>query len=326
MAKERVAARLAKIEAGVADDKVSLSSLLQSCIALGGEPGFEKLCDWASLELRGYKDATLPGYRHIPTILMAEITNLAGYNAIHQRVSPSIFPQQIREIMADKLDLEDANLSWGIGEIEALANTGSDVHRIIPGWGDFIVDTLNRFMMADNSHTSAVYWEISNSALRGVMVTVRAALAELVSDLTAAQSQDGDVPKKGVADRAIRTAIKGDQKTINYNSYFIAENATVIFLDTASGPVTIAGISGTAIGNQTASGANSSVTGSQAIRGDNNVVAGRDANAGASGQSVDKKSWWARLRERGVVVSAAIIVGTIVAILAWLGLGPGHWL
>ena len=45
---------LAQIEAGVLDDIVPLSSLLQKCIVLGGQAGSEKMRDWARRELNGY--------------------------------------------------------------------------------------------------------------------------------------------------------------------------------------------------------------------------------------------------------------------------------
>jgi hypothetical protein len=66
---------LAQIEAGVLDDTVPLSSLLQKCIALGGQAGSEKIRGWARRELNGYAGAeTVPDHRHIPAALMAVIT------------------------------------------------------------------------------------------------------------------------------------------------------------------------------------------------------------------------------------------------------------
>jgi AbiTii-like protein len=76
---------LAQIERDVVDDRVPLSSLLQKCIVLGGQAGSEKMRDWARRELNGYAGAgTVPEYRHFHAVLMAVITNSAGYNAITQ--------------------------------------------------------------------------------------------------------------------------------------------------------------------------------------------------------------------------------------------------
>ena len=142
---------LAQIEAGVLDDTVPLSSLLQKCIVLGGQAGSEKMRDWARRELNGYAGAdTVPDYRHVPAALMAVITNNAGYNGMTERIDDSVFPAQIRDIIREKIDLEDAILGGGIGELEALASQGTDEHRLIPSWASFIADTLNQFNMGPN--------------------------------------------------------------------------------------------------------------------------------------------------------------------------------
>jgi hypothetical protein len=59
------------------------------------------------------------------------------------------------------------------------------------------------------------------------------------------------------------------------------------------------------------------------------VKAGRDATVARAGGLSPEKGWWARLRERGVVVTIAIIIGaaatvigTAVAICAWAGWPP----
>jgi len=91
---------LAQIEADVVDDKVTLSSLLQKCIVLGGRAGSEKMRAWAREELNGYARAdSVPDYRRVPAAVMAVITNLAGYNGITRRFDDSVFPQQIRDIL-----------------------------------------------------------------------------------------------------------------------------------------------------------------------------------------------------------------------------------
>jgi len=78
---------LVQIEAGVVDDAVPLSSLLQKCIVLGGQAGSEKMRDWARHELNGYDGApdSLPDYRRIPASMTMRITNRTGYNPITQR-------------------------------------------------------------------------------------------------------------------------------------------------------------------------------------------------------------------------------------------------
>ncbi len=262
------------------DDTAPLSSLLQKCIVLGGQAGSEKMRDWARRELNGYAGAeTVPDYRHLPAALMAMITNSAGYNGITQRVHASVFPDQIRDMILEEVDLEDAILGGGIGELEALASRDMDEHKLSPHWASFIADTLNQFNMAPGSRVAAVYWVVSNASIRGILVRVRTALAELVAELIALTPQDQEVPDKLAADQATQFVITGDRPTINYNSQHATDGGTNVAVGTpASGPVTVSGVHGTAIGSQTASGANSSVVGSQAAQGDHNAIAGRSCS------------------------------------------------
>jgi hypothetical protein len=112
---------LTRIEAGVADPSVPLSSLLQSCVGLGRQAGSDKMRDWALEELHGYSAwDKVPDYRRVPAALMALITNRAGYNGVARRFDESVFPQQIRQVLKD-VDLEEAVLSHGIGQLEAMS-------------------------------------------------------------------------------------------------------------------------------------------------------------------------------------------------------------
>jgi hypothetical protein len=210
---------LAQIEADVVDDTVPLSSLLQKCIVLGGQAGSEKMRDWARRELNGYAGAdTVPDYRHVPAALMALITNKVGYNGVARRFDDSVFPPQIREIIREKVDLEDAILGEGIGVLEAMASQGTEEHSLIPSWASFIADTLNEHNMAPNSRVAEVYWSVSNASIRGILVRVRTALAELVAELIALTPQDQDVPDKVAADQAVHFVITGDRPTIRYGN------------------------------------------------------------------------------------------------------------
>jgi hypothetical protein len=309
---------LAQIEAGVLDDTVPLSSLLQKCIMLGGQAGSEKMRDWARRELNGYTGAeTVPDYRHIPAVLMALITNNVGYNGMTQRIQASIFPDQIRDMILDKVDLEDAILPGGIGELEELASRDTAEHRLSPHWGSFIADTLNQFNTAPNSRVAAVYWSVSNASIRGILVQVRTALAELVAELTVLTPQDQEVPDKLAEYLAARFVITGDHPTINYNPQLAAGGGTNVTVGTgAAGPVTVSGAGGTAIG-------------SQAVQGDHNAIAGRDAASTGAPEQPAKEGWWARLRKRGMIVAFATIIGGVaavagaaVAVFAWIGWTP----
>jgi hypothetical protein len=316
---------LAQIEADVVDDKVSLSSLLQKCIVLGGEAGSEKMRAWARRELNGYARAdTVPDYRHVPAAVVARITNSAGYNGRSVRFDDSVFPQQIRDIIREKVDLEDAILGEGIGELEAMATQGKDEHTLIPSWATFIAQTLNQHNMEPGSRVADVYWSVSNASIRGILVRIRTALAELVAELITLTPQDQEVPDKLAADQAVQFVITGDRATIHYSSQHAADGSMNVAVSggSAPGPVTVSGAHGSAVGTQTASGTNSSVVSSQAANGaDSTVVGGQAVQAGHDAVSVGqgatmtsaedqhvKEGWWARLRKRGVVVAFAIIL------------------
>ena len=194
---------LAQIEAGVLDDSVPVASLLQKCIVLGGKAGSEKMRDWARQELNGYEVDTVPPYRRVYTGLMAIFTNWAGFNGMHQRIVPSMFPQQIRDILAEVgVDVETAVLVGGIGELEALAKRDEPDHHLMPPWGDVMVDTLQKHFVAPDTRVKVVYWPLSDASLRGLLVKVRTALAELIAELIASTPESQDVPDKAAADQA----------------------------------------------------------------------------------------------------------------------------
>jgi AbiTii-like protein len=211
---------LAQIEADIGDGRVPLSSLLQQCVVLGARTGAEKMRDWARWELNGYTgEDTVPDYRHFHAALMAVITNNAGYNAITQRIHDDVFPDQVRDLIREKVgDIEDAILPQGIGMLEGLASQGTEMHRLGPPWSSVMADTLNQFNMPPNSRVREVYWSVSNASIRGVPVRVRAALVELVAELITLTPQDQDVPDKQAADQAVQFIVTGGRATIHYNN------------------------------------------------------------------------------------------------------------
>jgi hypothetical protein len=217
MAKRR-GGLLAQIEADLLDDRVPLSSLLQRCVVLGRQAESEKLRDWARWELNGYADATdaVPDYRHIHAVLMAVITNNAGYNAMTQRISEDVFPDQIREVIRETVgDIEDAIIPFGIGMLEGLASQGTDTHHFSPPFSIVMADTLNQFNMAPNSRVAQVYWPVPNASIRGILVRIRTALADRVAELVALTPQDQDVPDRQAATQAVHLTITGDRPTIH---------------------------------------------------------------------------------------------------------------
>jgi len=228
---------LAQIEAGVLDDSVPVSSLLQKCIVLGGRVGSEKMRGWARQELNGYTDS-IPDYRRIPTGLVAVITNLAGYNPMTQRIDPSVLPSQFREYLrTEDVDLEVAILGSGIGELEALANRDQTEHRLMPPWAGVIADTLNKYNMAPNSRVDVIYWPLSNALLRGLLVRVRTALAEMVAELITLTPPSQEVPDRAAVDQAVNLVVAGDRTTIVVTPQQTAVESANSTSSTYHGPV-----------------------------------------------------------------------------------------
>lgn len=283
---------LAQISGDVADHTVPLSSLLQSCIVLGAEAGSEKMRDWARQELHGYGGSdTVPDYRRVPAALMAVITNRAGYNGMARRFDDSVFPAQIREVIRKDVDLEEAVLSHGIGQLEAMTREGKQEHQLLPPWAGIIADTMNRHNMVANGRVAEVYLSVPNVAVEGVVVRIRTALAELVAELITLTPEGQGIPDKAAADQVIQFVVAGDRSVINYTVQHAADGGSNIAVGSAAGPVAASGAHGSAIGSQTASGANSSVAGSQSVHADRDAVtAGRDATVSGAAEKPLKRA------------------------------------
>lgn len=110
-----------------------------------------------------------------------------------------------------------------------------------------------------------------------------------------------------LASLAIHFIINGDGTSIHCTPQSTAGSGINV---NAAGPATVAGALGRATSGQS-------------------VQAGRDATAARTGGQPSEKGWWARLRERGVVVTIAIIIGAIasvigtaIAVCAWAGWTP----
>lgn len=179
------------------------------------------------------------------------------------------------------------------------------------------------------------------SAIQGILIRIRTALAELV----ALTPGDQEVPDKQLADGVIQFVSAGDRSVINFIVQHAADGGTNVAV--TAGPVAVAGANGTAVGSQTASGANSSAVGSQEVGGaGSSVVGGQSSHAGrdvvsaghdadvraavrAAGEQPVHEGWWARLRKRGAVVAFAAIVtaiagvaGVVIAIMVAAGWKP----
>jgi len=207
---------LAQIEADLIGGTVPLSLILQNCITLGREAGSDQLRAWAHEELHGYAEAdTAADYRRVPAVLMARITNLVGYNGGPVRFDASIFPTHVRDgLRREEIDLDNAILGQGIGELEDMDSQGKEAYTVIPNWAPLIAEMLNRDRIAQNSRVADVYFSVSHASIHSILVRIRTALVELVAELITLTPQDQEVPDKQATDQAVQFVINGDRTTI----------------------------------------------------------------------------------------------------------------
>ena len=317
---------LAQIEAGLLDDSTAVSSLLQKVIVLGGKAGSEKMRDWARQELNGYAHSDIPQYRKLRVPLYARITNRAGYNPISQLISRSLLPKALDKIA----DVELLNLGTGVGELEAMVEAGdrtNEPHRLSPVWADVLVNFLNKHGTDEFSKVSFLYWDVPNASIKGVLVQVRMALAELVAELVSMTPEGQDIPTQLAADSSIQFIVTGERPVINVTSQHTATGPNVSAQSSESAVAVAATGGGTAIGQQTASGDNASVAGTQSTHGHNAAVSGHSSAPPAA--PGERRGFWRRLREWGLFVAfftviggIAAIVSVIVAVLDWLDWTP----
>jgi hypothetical protein len=291
---------LANIQAGVVDDSVSLESLLQKCIALGGQAGSVKLRDWARQELNGYSGQweDLPSYRKVTAQLMATVANSFGVNGRPQEIYEHDVPEVIRR---RRSSWGAAELCNSVGELEAIANSAETMVNLSPSWSSELVEVLNEHNGARNSLVTRVYWPISTSAFRGVLSRIRTALVELVTELADLTPEGQTVPNQDAVDGVLQFIFTGDRQHIT----LVRQNAGEHGTNTITG----------------ASGDRATAVGRQSVTGDNNTTAGRAVTMPAV-TSTEKDGWWARLRKRGLLVAIFTVVAGVIAVLTYFGVAP----
>jgi hypothetical protein len=185
--------------------------------------------DWARQELNGYDDPdSVPRYRHLHAVVMAVITNLAGYKGVATRIHEDVFPREIRGTIRETFgDMEEVILPHGIGWLEDLASQGTEMHRLSPPFSSIMAGTLNQFHVVDpNSRVAEVYWSVPNAALRDVLVRIRTALTDLVSELIIRTPDGQELPDKQAADQAFQLTITGDGTTVHVSGNRAGDTVT----------------------------------------------------------------------------------------------------
>jgi hypothetical protein len=215
------ASLLAELKAGLRNGKTNTADLLNQCILLGGEVGSERLRDWARKELKGYGNAeALPDYRRVAASLCIDGYARGGY-ITGEAISVLALPEFARDLIS-----EDAPFPHSLAQLEELSRRHDEtVNLQVPGAQELILlwnqETGNR--------VTRLYWQVSRSAVVGVVAGVRIALTELVAEMLAAAPSQDQPPSREAADNAVHLVVTGNRNTV-----------TVVGSQTAmAGPATI---------------------------------------------------------------------------------------
>lgn len=182
-----------------------LDNLLRKLILLGGNAGSAELRDWASAELRGYRNEdVLPSYRKVNAPLQIDGTVPNGV-VRHQTISTMDLP----DFVDGELD-ELVPLRMGVREIQSMVDLHSTdrIVKLQPPGAALVVRYMNG-PGNSNSHITALYWSVSTIALEGVLDQVRTRLAELIAELRSGTPQGQSLPTPTQAANAVNFVVNG---------------------------------------------------------------------------------------------------------------------
>lgn len=224
-----------------------VSPTLRKCLFLAQATSSEKLRQWATSELEGYRGpvSEIPVYRRITAPLRAD-GMFGNLRVTGQELPIGSFPAELREVLAEPILIVHP-----ISEIEELAQTGSP-SQITPGHLEELGALLTDPDQAQ--YVSSVYYSLTSPALRGIVDQVRTALTKLIAEMPLTDSATSEA-----VDRATDIAVTGKSNitvTGSNNTISIAESATTSeqaepkrsILDRLNTPVGIVGTTSSLIG------------------------------------------------------------------------------
>lgn len=223
---------LDQIERDALDKKVSVSDVLRKLIALGGKAGSKELCDWASLELRGYQDSEvpMPDYRLVPASI--QLDGIQGhYHVTGEQISPHQFPGDLGDVIKEQVPFNQS-----IDEVEELLRLARDrghLKLLLPGTRELVM-LMNHELAGTGRSVTSLYWSVSPAPISNIIDRVRTTLVELVAEMRAGMPDDADVPSASVADQAVGFAVHGNGNRVTF------QNAPVSGTRNTSGGVAVA--------------------------------------------------------------------------------------
>jgi hypothetical protein len=185
--------------------------LLRKCLVLGAVTGSEELRAWATNELKGYDDAApLPPYRSITAPLFADTVS-GRFHATGQQINRLQIPSDLRGGVPETIDFRQS-----IEEIIQTA-TGKKTSQKM-GYGSFSLvaagwsEKLPMFQ-----DVTALYYQVSTSAVAGIVSAVRTTLVEMVIDIAKDVPLD-TLPSRAKVDSVVKVHVGNNEVNIGGNN------------------------------------------------------------------------------------------------------------
>lgn len=212
---------LDEIERGATQAAADLPTLLRKCVALGGQSGSAALRDWATRELKGYREDqgdSLPPYRTVPATLV-----LDGMTMTHriqgQQISPVQLPEEARDRVVEEVQF------WGpVAELSDMVTRATAEGEGAVGigiiGGSALAGLMNHYarQRGEQDHVERVYHKVALTSIVGVLDTVQTNVVELVAEIRAGLPEPESVPSKELADHAVSVVIHGDRNRVELHN------------------------------------------------------------------------------------------------------------
>jgi hypothetical protein len=205
------------IERGGTQADADIPTLLRKCIALGGQSGSVQLRDWATRELKGYREDqgdSIPEYRKVPATLVIDGATLM-HRIQGQQISPVQLPTEARDKVEEQVQF------WGpVAELSdmvkrATAEGEGAVGIGIVG-GSALAGLMNAYAQqrGERHHIERVYHKVAVTSIVGVLDTVQTNLVELVAEIRSGLPDPQAAPDKQLGDHAVMVVIHGDRNRV----------------------------------------------------------------------------------------------------------------
>lgn len=223
----------------VLDESQSLVGLLRRCLALGAVTGSEELRAWASNELKGYADGTpLPSYRLMDAPMF--INQMGGNTYVKgQAISRYQIPSDLRDFVPEKIDFRQP-----VEELSQLAASSRSSQKMSRGGFSLLAAEWSKKLDMFQS-ISSIYYEVSTSAIAGMVGMIRTTLVEIVIELAKDVPLDS-LPSKEEVDGAVHLHINSNSdNSINIagsNSGIVGQGAGSTQIQNNSAPTELTAV------------------------------------------------------------------------------------